>query len=158
MAVNGQGTEPVMDPLERATVAARETEPSGWAVIADDVMRRARHLRRQDDPILADTRPDGSRTIVSSRVVVDLLRDDLTQDPSYAPEDLTLTVADERLETVGVGLVAAFGVDLVAMADDVRTRVLAVLDRLLPRLSDAREQVAVDVAVVDVVDGDPRRV
>ncbi|MCH1866919.1 hypothetical protein [Nocardioides sp. CFH 31398] len=147
-----------MDPLERATAVARETEPSGWAVIADDVMRRARQLRRQDDPILADVRPDGSRTVVSSRVVVDLLRTDLTQDASYAPDDLTLTVTGERLDTVGVALVAAFGVDLVTMADDVRARVLAVLEGLLPRLADAREQVSVDVAVVDVVDGDPRRV
>ena len=158
MAVNEGGTGPAVDPLERAVAVAQQDEPSGWSVLADDVMRRARNLRRQDDPILADTRPDGSRTIVSSRVVLDLLRADLMQDPTYAPEDLRLTVDDERLGTVAVGLVAAFGVDLVVMADDVRSRVLGVLDQLLPHPVGSGEQVSVDVAVVDVVDGDPRRI
>lgn len=158
MALTGQGTEPVVDPLERAVTAARQTEPAGWSVLADDVMRRARALRRHDEPVLADLRPDGSRTVVSTRVLTDLLRVGLTQDAAYAPDDLTFAVEGERLVSVGVSLVAAFGVDLVRTADEVRARVLHQLGELVPLTRTSAEQVAVDVTVVDVVDGDPRRV
>ncbi|WP_299054861.1 hypothetical protein [uncultured Nocardioides sp.] len=158
MAVTGQGTEPVVDPLERAVAAAQQTEPAGWSVLADDVMRRARALRRHEQPVLADLRPDGSRTVVSTRVLTDLLRVGLTEEASYTPDDLTFVVEGERLVSVGVSLVAAFGVDLVRTADEVRARVLRELDELVPLSKASGQQVAVDVTVVDVVDGDPRRV
>ncbi|GAA1906570.1 hypothetical protein GCM10009737_04200 [Nocardioides lentus] len=176
MAVNeGPGREPVepedldevdplddelvaagVGPLQRATRAARAEEPSGWSVLADDVKRRARTITRPDHPVLVRLDADGSRTVVSSRVLLAAVRRLLGSAPTHAPDDVVFRVDDERLLAVEVSLVAAFGVDLVTLAEDVRAQVLEEIGSIVTGEGTDAPPLTVDVAVVDVVDGDPR--
>ncbi len=161
MAVE-QGTP---DVLARAVEEARrepfDDTPQGWVELSDTIMSRVRGLVRPGDPILvhaAGGGPDqddhGSRTYVSTRVVVDALRRALMAEPTHAPARIDLSLTDSRLRAVEIGLVATYGVELRPLADQVRVVVLDTLRALLgpdPELDGS----AISVEVVDVVVGDP---
>lgn len=153
--------EPRTDPLRRAVAAAREETPDGWLEISRSVMSRVRALVSPSDPVLtfgADGDPvrdaEGSRTYVAARVVQAALRRRLQGVPTHAPDKIVLRVEDDRLVGVELGLVCAYGVDLLAVAERLREDVLAELLGLVgpdPGLTMA----SIDISIDDVVAGDP---
>ncbi len=155
--------EPHGDPLDRARLAARQEQPEGWIEVSASVMARVRAHVTPSEPLLAfaesgasDRDGVGSRTFVSERVVSAAIRRVL-QRPTHAPEDIDLLVVDGRLTHVTLALVCAYGVDLVALADLVRSQVHAeVVGILGPDPEFGPGSVSIDV--VDVVLGDPNLV
>lgn len=153
--------EPTPDPLARAIGAARQETPEGWIEISESIMSRIVGMVRPSEPVLAfaadgaaEHDADGSRTFVSARVIVDVVRRLLQSEPTHAPDGIRLHVDDGRLTGIDLSLVCAYGPDLVALADDVRRRVLAEVRALLgtdPAFTEA--SVAIDIT--DVVEGDP---
>ncbi|WP_137292881.1 hypothetical protein [Nocardioides dongxiaopingii] len=152
-----------LDPLDRATHAARDEPVDRWPEVSAAIMAGVRSLRTPSDPIRVHTDgppardDDGSHTYVSSRVVVDALRRLLQRDPTHAPAGIGLRVDGDRLAAIELDLVGAYGVDLVGLASRVRGDVLVEVTRLVgadPRFT------AADVAIefVDVVEGDPNLV
>lgn len=150
MAVDDDGTTV---PLARALEAARSTEPEGWAGLADAIMRRVGALTVPAYPLVVRVLPDGSRTSVSTRAVQTALRVALSQSPTHAPSGIRLELDGDRIVGAEVALVASYGLDLVALADEVRPLVAAEITGLT---GQPLALAAVTVDVVDVVDGDPR--
>ena len=151
------------DPLSRAVEAARRTEPE-WVEVQSSILRRVRASLGPSEPVLvhaadgsAEQDDSGSRTYVSTRVLRRELRRLLQSRPTHAPDRIELDLEDQRLRGVTVRLVAAYGVALPALAEEVRSELVALLRELLgpdPAFSGA--DVAVEFS--DVVDGDPNRV
>lgn len=141
-------------PLARALDAARDEQPEGWVALSAAIKERVRATVTPAHPLLVRDLPDGSRTFVSTRVVTAALRVLLGQEATHAPSGIRLRLEGDRLVGVDLALVAAYGVDLVALADHVRADVLAELAGLtgVALLTPAD----VDIDVVDVVEGDPR--
>lgn len=150
-------TDPTLDPadpLGRALAAVRDEQPEGWVALSDSIMRRVREVVTPAYPLLVRELPDGSRTYVSTRVVAAGLRLLLSREPTHAPSGIRLHLDEDRLTGIDLALVAAYGVDLLALADRVRAEAIvevAALTGLAPLTP-----VDVGVDVVDVVDGDPR--
>lgn len=152
------------DPLRRALEAAKSAQPhDDWVNVSTSTLDRVRSLGRGPaEPIVVrDAAGDdahdqhGSRTFVSTRVVVAALRRLLLDRPSHAPVDVRLRLDGVELVGVEVDLVAAYGLDLVELGDVVRRQVLQlVLDHLGPGGPLGAEHV--HVAFVDVVVGDAR--
>lgn len=165
MAVTTSGTTPapgsdLLDAAARAAREAQEGPAGGWGVLAETVMDRVRDLVVPGQPLLthgdggtAERDPQGSRTWVSSRVLLPVLRRALQQ-PSHAPARVDLRIRSGRLESVAVELVVTYGVDVHAVADGVRATVADTVRTLLGPDPDHGPPL-VDVEVVDVVDGDP---
>jgi len=150
-----------VDPLDRARRAARDADPDHWKEISNSIMSRLRSVVTPSDPILAfDERhtsvrdAEGSRTLVSARVVTAVLRRLMQGAPTHAPAEIRLTIAEERLTGVGVALVGSYGVDLIALADDLRADLMAAVAAQIGRDPDFGPG-SVDIAFVDVVEGDP---
>ncbi|WP_134767934.1 hypothetical protein [Nocardioides sp. 1609] len=155
-----------LDPLDRATHAARDEPIDRWPEVSASIMSGVRSLGTPATPILVHTdshatpdpgSTDGSRTFVSSRVVVAALRRLLQRDATHAPAGIELRTDGDRLAAVELRLVGAYGVDLVALASAVRDDVLVEVTALVgadPGFTTA------DVAIefVDVVEGDPNLV
>ncbi|MEO9323181.1 hypothetical protein ABFT23_06790 [Nocardioides sp. C4-1] len=157
--------EPPPDPLRRALEAAKaQDSPDDWVVVASTVRERVAALGRAapTEPLLVrDAGGDlvhdehGSRAVVSSRAVLSALRRLLLTAPTHAPDGIRLHVDDGELTGVDVSLVGAYGLDLVALAGDVRSQVVEVVTALIgPGGPFGPAQVQIDV--VDVVVGDPR--
>jgi len=152
--------EPTTDPLERARQAAREEQPDGWIELSESIMSRVRALVTPSDPILAftetgttDRDTSGSKTRVSARIVTAAIRRVLQQ-PTHAPEDIDLTVIDERLARVDFKLVCSYDVDLVSLAEVVREQVHHEVASILgPDPEFASSTISIDI--VDVVVGNP---
>jgi uncharacterized alkaline shock family protein YloU len=149
------------DPLDRAIGAARAETPEGWVELSQSVLERVRDLTLPGDPVVVRDAAgrlvhdeEGSRTFVSTRVLVRALRVLLRSEPTHVADGIRLDVEDGVLTGVDLSLVAAYGVDLRALADDVRGHVVAELVALLG--PGALTPAEVDVSFTDVVDGDPR--
>ncbi|MCF6377104.1 hypothetical protein L2K70_05785 [Nocardioides KLBMP 9356] len=148
-------------PLERATAAARAEQPEDWPAVSDSIKRKVRETvlpARRIAYVSADGSLDqdehGSRTHVSSRVLLARLRDALRFGPDLAAERIDLTIGDDDLLTrVEVDLVCAYDTDVRQAADLARSLVEGVLVEVLG--PGARPPV--DVHVTDVVVGDVRR-
>jgi uncharacterized alkaline shock family protein YloU len=154
--------------VTRAAAAARRVEPEppeGWAVLADTVMSRVRGLLTLSEPVQVHT-VDGGRAldeagspvVVPARSLVTAIRRLLQGEPTHAPEGIRLDLDDDhRLVGVDLALVAAYGVDLRDLADQVRAEVLDLVPDVVgpPPGFDAA---SVTVTIADVVDGDPNRV
>lgn len=151
MAVDDDGTAA---PLTRALDAARATEPPGWGALADTIMRRVGELTTPAYPLAVRVLPDGSRTSVSTRALQTALRVVLSTEPTHAPSGIRLELEDDRVVGVEIAVVAAYGVDLVALAERLRPVVIDEVASLTGQ--PPLPPVAVTVDVVDVVDGDPR--
>lgn len=152
--------EPTPDPLDRALEAARHEEPQGWIELSASIMSRVRRTIAPSEPILAFNQAGlaehdetGSRTWVSARIVTAAIRRALDL-PTVAPDGIDLVIEEERLRRVELSLVAAYGVDLPALAEVARDRVHEAVVGLLgpdPEFSAA----SIDVHISDVVVGDP---
>lgn len=152
--------------IARAVEAARATpeDDASWRAISSNVLDRVRRLMGPSEPVIvhaADGAPtqdaEGSRTYLSTRVLVAALRRLLQQAPTHAPTGIDLTVDGDRLVDVELRLVGAYGTDLRALADQLHVEVLALLRDLLgpdPQLGAG----TVSICFEDVVDGDPRTV
>lgn len=161
MAVEPRTPDVLARAVEEARRAPFDDTPQGWVELSDSIMSRVRGLVRPGDPILVhsaagtpDQAEDGSRTYVSTRVVVDALRRVLVDEATHAPARIDLRLTDSRLRGVEIDLVAAYGVELPPLADRVRATVLDTLRGLLgpdPELDGS----AITIEVVDVVVGDP---
>lgn len=156
MALEPPAPDLTSDPLGRALAAARADQPEDWVALSDAVMRRVREVVTPAYPLLVRELPDGSRSYVSTRVISAGLRLLLSREPTHAPSGIRLRLDDDRLVGVDLALVAAYGVDLVALAARVRAEAIAEVAALtgLPPLPASE----VSVDLVDVVQGDPRRV
>ena len=151
------------DPLSRAVEAARRTEPE-WVEVQSSVLRRVKASLGPSEPVLvftadgsAEQDESGSHTYLSTRVLRHELRSLLQSRPTHAPERIELDLEEERLRAVTVRLVAAYGVALPALADEVRADLLSLLRDLIgpdPAFSAAD----VTIEFSDVVDGNPNRV
>ncbi|VXC02291.1 hypothetical protein [Nocardioides sp. AX2bis] len=157
----GPETDPA-DPVVRATRELRrraeaDEAPEGWPAVERTVRQRVRSTVAPADPVLVlGVRDDrGSRTYVSSRVLEASLRRLLRRAPTHAPDRITLRVEDERPSLVEVALTCAYGTDLRALAEEVRSDARALLAETV---GVGPVPVPVTVDVVDVVAGDPRRV
>lgn len=155
--------EPTPGPLDRAVRAARAQQPEGWVELSGSIMSRVRAIVTPSAPLLTfspDGIPihgaDGSRTYVSARVVTAALRRLLQGDPTHAPEGIDLRVAGDRLTGIDIRLVAAYGVDLLALAAAVRSEVHAAVRRLLVA-DPALDRPAIGIEFVDVTAGDPNK-
>lgn len=152
--------EPNHDPLERAREAAREERPEGWVELSESIMTRVRAVVTPSEPILTYTELGttdrdgvGSTTRVSARIVVAALRR-LLQQPTHAPDDIELTITDERLTAVHLMLVCSYGVDLLPLAEAVRAQVVdEIVAHLGPDPAFTPADVTIDI--VDIVLGDP---
>lgn len=154
---------PETDPVVRATRELRrraeaDEAPAGWPEVEQTVRERVRSTVRPADPVLVlgDRDDSGSRTYVSSRVLEASLRRLLRRAPTHAPDRITLRVEDERPVRLELSLTCTFGVDLRALAEEVRADARAVLAETVG--ADTGRPLPVTVDVVDVVEGDPRRV
>jgi uncharacterized alkaline shock family protein YloU len=152
------------DPLERATQALRdEPEPQpDWPQVSNRIKGRVRSLVRPAPALLtvgADGDPSrdevGSRTWVSGRVLVSMVRERIRQEGAV-PRDVDLDVVDDRCRSVRVDLVCSYGTDLVALGEQVRADVHELLLDLLGPDPERDDVEAVQVSVVDVVVGDAR--
>lgn len=141
-------------PLARALDAARDEQPEGWVALSAAIKERVRATVTPAYPLLVRDLPDGSRTFVSTRVVSAALRVLLGREATHAPSGIRLRLDGDRLVGVDLALVAAYGVDLVALADHVRAEVVAELVGLTGGAQLSPADVGIDV--VDVVEGDPR--
>lgn len=146
------------NPLDRAIAAARDEQPEGWAELRESVMDRVRLVLLPSQPLLVRTPEgavaqdaDGSRTTLQSRVVVTALRRLMSTSPTHALSDVRLEVEDQRLVALEVDLVASYGLDLRALADDVRVQVVDLVRDLLGPDPDFGAG-SVSVHVVDVVE------
>jgi uncharacterized alkaline shock family protein YloU len=155
--------EPTPDPLDRAVHAARSQQPEGWVELTGSIMSRVRAIVTPSAPLLTfaqDETPahddQKSQTYVSARVVTAAVRRLLQRDPTHAPEGIDLQVDDERLTEIQIRLVAAYRVELVALAEAVRSEVLATIRDLVgpdPEL----DRSAIGIDFVDVTPGDPNK-
>lgn len=152
------------DPLDRALQAAREETPEGWVEISQSVMSRVRALISPSKPVLTFTEggdetrdSDGSRTYVSSRVVVAVLRRLLQGSTTHAPDRIDLDVDDARLVGVRVAVVGTYGIDLRALAATMHAEILEQLHELLGP-DPAWGPSLLEIEITDVVAGDPNRV
>lgn len=158
------------DPLERARDLVRDHEPApaAWEELSQSVMTKVREAVRPSYPILAfteagtartgatgtDADGEGDRTYVSSRIVVTALRRLLQGAPTHAPTEIKVEVDDARLLEVRIGLACSYGVDLPALAAQVRGDVVLLLEELLgPEAAGGPGRVTIEI--VDVVPGDP---
>jgi hypothetical protein len=160
MAVEPGTPDALARAVEQARREAFDATPQGWVELSDTIMSRVRGLVRPAEPVLVlgpdgpEQDDQGSRTYVSSRVVVDALRRVLQAHPTHAPERIDLRLEDTRLRGVHLALVATYGVELRPLADEVRAEVLVTLRGLVgpdPELDAA----AIEVEFVDGVPGDP---
>lgn len=155
--------EAPQDSLTRAVRAARQEEPTRWIDVSASIMSRVRSLVTAAQPILAFT-PAGqtdrdaaqSTTYVSARVVTAALLRRLQQ-TTHAPSAIDLTVEADQLTTLRVELVCAYGVDLHAVAGRGRLDLLDEVQLLLgvdPTFTTEN----IEIAITDVVEGDPNLV
>lgn len=153
------------DLLARALHAARgEQRPEEWSALSASIIARIRATGPPSYPIVTMTgdqvaaRDDeGSRTFVASRVASSVLRRVLQKSTTHAPAQIRLEVDDAQVTRVHLQLVAAYGTDLVALMDQVRSEVAAKLTDLLgahPGLVPT----AIRVEIIDVVEGDPNAI
>lgn len=161
----GAGTAAGDGLLDRAAALvrrAREEPPAAWPTVAEGVRERVRLLVIPAEPVALHG-PEGealdaagSRTIVSSRVLVSALRRALRGSAFAAPERIRLDVEDEQLLGLRVELVVAYGSDISEVAARVRAVVASALADLLGDGLHLGRSLQVELDVVDVVDGDPR--
>lgn len=152
--------------LDRAAALVRQQvqdePPAAWPPVAEGIRERVRLLVIPAEPIALHG-PDGeavddagSRTIVSSRVLVAALRRALRGSADHAPERIRLDVDDEQLLGLRIELVVAYGTDIPDVAARVRAVVARSLADLLGDGLHLGRSLDVGLDVVDVVDGDPR--
>ncbi|PWJ52803.1 hypothetical protein SAMN06264364_11755 [Quadrisphaera granulorum] len=148
--------------LAAATAAMRQHTDRGWEQVRGDVIAAAMRAFRPSAPVRGE-HGHGSFT-VASEVVVAAVRRALDPLPDASADAVRLsTDDDDRLERIVVAVVAAYGSPLLAVADEVRARTAAVLERLLgpealraPDGSGVESVVEVDVHIGGV-EVDPRR-
>lgn len=135
------------------------TDP-GWTDAADRVVSAVRSATRRSTPVNAvfgDGR-DGDVLQVSDLVVVSALRAAMNTTPSSTPQWIELLLGGpDGHDCLGVRveLVARYGSDLRALTDDARDVAVAALSALLGPPEGAEPR-TVDLAVADIVEGDPR--
>ncbi|MEH3034071.1 MAG: hypothetical protein PGN07_08525 [Aeromicrobium erythreum] len=147
------------DPLERATAEMRdEASSAAWLDVSETVKRRVSGIVRPAASLVAVTddgstrwADDGSRVLVSERVLLPRLRRSVASD-QRAVDDVRVRRDGDRCVAVEVDLVCAYGSDLAAQGDDVHA---VVSDELRDLLGPDPERDVV-VRVVDVTDRDPR--
>lgn len=155
------------DLLRRGADQMRSAPAAGWFDVAGRVTQAVRSTGRRGIEIDAAW-PEGDaagddRLRVSDLVVVDALRRALVAVPESQPSAVDLLVEQDddgslRCHGARVSLVAAFDVDLHAVAAQARRITLDTLTDVLgpPPAGVARDAV-VDVEIVDVTPHDPRR-
>lgn len=157
--------------LARSTRALREAHDPGWDQASHKVLAAVRAATRRSWPVDA-TFPDDSavdgpgtsptpprgrdRLSVSDQVVISFLRRALERVPSCAPSRISLQLDGHACTGATVSVVAAYGTDLRAAADEVREVVLTALEDLLGPPTFEQRTASVDIAVDDVTAGDPR--
>ncbi|GAA2494227.1 hypothetical protein [Terrabacter carboxydivorans] len=162
--------------LRRGADEMRSEAAPGWFDVAQRVTGAVRSAARRSVEIdaawpttagadragAADPDARSDELLVSDLVVVDALRRSLTAVPRCQPSSVELLVDDGpsgslRCRGARISLVAAYDVDLHAVADHARRLTLDTLTDVLgpPRDGLARD-VVVDVEIVDVTPHDPR--
>lgn len=164
--------------LRRGADQMRSEAAPGWFDVAQRVTGAVRSTARRSveiDAAWPDHAPDeapardgqdpgsADRLRISDLVVVDALRRALVAVPQCQPSAVDLMLVEEpegavRCRGARVGLVAAFDVDLHAVADQARRLTLDTLtDVLGPPPDGLSRDAVVDVEIVDVTPHDPRR-
>lgn len=147
------------DPLDRAIDAARtdghSPDQAGWPELAESTRERVRRIVRPGEPVeavhdRAGGADDGSRTFVSTRVIVPALRAGI-EGPDVAVDRVRLDVEDTVLRSVRIDVVARWDEHLPSLGD----RVIAIAGEVLTELLGPRA-VPVTVHVVDLTVEDPR--
>lgn len=140
--------------VAEATLLLRQHTDAGWTAIESTVIERALAAFRPSAPVRG--RHDLGDFFLASDVVVARLREAVDGARGGAAQRITCTTGeDDRLETVTVQLVAAYGPPLLELSERVHAVALATLQALLGELAPPAEGVLVHVHIGDVSD-DPR--
>ncbi|WP_139977343.1 hypothetical protein [Nocardioides litoris] len=156
--------QPSPDPLARAVAAARAEEPPAtWPALAQNIRSKVRTVVGPSDPVLVRDASgatvldaDGSRTWVSTRVLLTLAREALTT-ATHAAESVRFDLGGDDgddVVAVEVAVAVAYGSDIATVAADVRRAAGDLLDEQVGGSASGARPVHVEV--VDVVEGDPR--
>ncbi|TRW87929.1 hypothetical protein FK535_05710 [Mycolicibacterium sp. 018/SC-01/001] len=137
------------DVLHRASRELRAMPEPGWAAVERRVIEAVRATPRSGWPIsVVDPRPGQApgRIEVSDLVVRAGLARVLRSLPDVALVDVSVTVDERMLQEVRIEVSGRYGVDLTAIAAEIRTQATAVITQVL---GDATG-VQIDVAFTDV--------
>jgi hypothetical protein len=156
------------DLVRRGTEQMRSQPAAGWFDVVERVTDAVRSAGRRGVEIDAawpdhESARTADRLRISDLVVVDALRRALVAVPQCQPSAVDLMVVEEpegavRCRGARVSLVAAFDVDLHAVAAQARRLTLDTLtDVLGPPPDGLSRDAVVDVEIVDVTLHDPRR-
>lgn len=156
MAVNQAAAQ--RDPLAEAVEAMRASTDPGWPDLATDVMTSVRAQRRGGRPVRTDLSGLVGRSLgprdtikVNDQVVLGAIRTNMQQISGVAPYRIALRLTKDACDGIEIDLVAAYGIDLAAAADQARAAAMAAVDELLGLSSSP-----IDVHVGDVTATDPR--
>ena len=146
----------INDPVARAAQLLREHTDAGWTVMSASVLSRALRAFRPSDPVRG--RHDRGDFYVASDVVVARVREAVDAVPQAAATKITCSTDQQHaLDRVTIQIIAAYGVHLVTLAEQVHAAVVASLTDLLGDLAPAGGAIHTHVHVGDVSD-DPRDV
>jgi hypothetical protein len=146
------------DVVARAARELREDPETGWDDLAGSLLAAVRSTTRRTVGVRArpagDDEAAGHRLTVTDAVVVRLAARGLEAVPGVAPARVRLRLDERVCRGAQVHLVARYGTDLDAAAEQVRDVVGAVLDDLLGPVPPGEPARVVDVVVDDVVPDD----
>ena len=147
--------------LSRAASFLREAPEPGWDAISDRVLAAVRATPRPGWPLLAAPLFDdtGSGALfVSDHVLRAVLARELRRRYVCWPTAITFTVdeVDDRLlRGVHLDITGSYGTQLHLLGDQIRTTVTQIVRDVLGADDAAHHGRPIDVAITDVVTGDP---
>ncbi|CAB4900809.1 hypothetical protein AYK61_26310 [Rhodococcus sp. SBT000017] len=161
--------DPVAAFWTRACTVLRELPEPGWDRIAGAVVDAVRAAPRGGWPIdMSETGVSDDTSALGTLAVSDLvLRGAIARavrlDEICVPRVIEVLTDNAHLRTIRVELTARYGSELDILADRIRRTVLDVVDDIMGTTpvgsgdgsSSTRGGPAVDVAVTDIVDGNP---
>ena len=144
------------DTLAQAAQLLRQHTDAGWTAISADILNRALRAFRPSEPVRG--RHDLGEFFVAGDVVVARLRQAVDAIPHTTAARITCTTDDnQRLATVTIQIIVAYGKNLLALADQVHQSAARTLTEELGELAPAAEAIHTHVHIGDVTD-DPHDV
>jgi len=148
--------EPLAAFLNRAGEMLNGLAEPGWDRIAETVIDAVRATPRGGWPLQVATPPDSTAegaTAVSDLVLRGVLARAVRLDELCVPSLIDVAVEGTEIKRIRIELTARYGSELRAVAEQVRTTAAAIVEDLLGDIAAIGDRI--DVAVTEIVDGDP---
>ncbi|MEV6411352.1 hypothetical protein [Kribbella sp. NPDC051718] len=139
------------DILRRAAAEARSAPEPGWVDISASIQQKLRSVTRRSRPILAEA-DSGGPLYVADHVLVSHLRAAVNALPGCELSRVSFVGEEGRATGAVVEVVAAYGQDLPALGEQIRSITFEVITDLLGPVEPPFGTDGIDVTITDLTD------